>query len=112
MNRIAIGALLASLLLSNGWWAYRLLDAGITQTYMRASFDTTHEQLTQTLAVLQVVGKPNATRTTIIEAARLPNDTVEPYEKDGYVWVGQLGLQFNERGQLIKAVAGIPEGDQ
>lgn len=110
--RIATATLLALLLLSNAWWAYRLVDAAISQTYLRASFDTASEQLTQSLALLQVVAKPGATRTAIIAAARLPTDTIAPFEKDGYVWVGQLGLQFNEQGQFVKAVAGIPEGEK
>jgi hypothetical protein len=50
--QVAIGLLLPALVASNVWWAYRVLDAGITHTYMRASFDTTSEALTQSLAVL------------------------------------------------------------
>ena len=35
-------------------------------------------------------------------AARLPGDTFEPFEKDGFVWIGRIGLKFNDRGQLIE----------
>ncbi len=36
----------------------------------------------------------------------MPNDRTEPYEKEGYVWVGQLGLKFNAQGKFEKAIAG------
>jgi hypothetical protein len=36
----------------------------------------------------------------------MPGDRTEPYEKEGYVWVGQLGLKFNPQGQFEKAIAG------
>jgi hypothetical protein len=83
-----------------------MLDAGVTKTYARASQETTSELLTQTLAISPVVGKKGATRNEIVTAARVPNDRTEPYEKEGFVWVGQLGLKFNTRGQFKKAVAG------
>jgi hypothetical protein len=111
-SRITIVLLVLALVASNAWWAYRVLDAGITHTYMRASFDTTSETLTQALAILQVVAKPGATRSQVLAAAKLPNDPVGPFEKEGYVWVGQLGLQFNEQGQLVKAVTGTSGAGQ
>ena len=104
--RIAIVALVLTLVGSNLWWASQVLDAGITQTYARASQESTSEMLTQTLAVLPVVAKPGASREQVVAAARVPNDRTEPYEKEGYVWVGQLGLKFNQQGQFEKAVAG------
>jgi hypothetical protein len=103
---IAIVALSLTLVASNLWWAYRMLDAGITQTYARASQETTSELLAQTLAILPVVVKAGVTRNEVISAARVPNDQTEPYEKEGYVWVGQLGLKFTQRGQFEKAIAG------
>jgi hypothetical protein len=103
---IAIVALASTLVVSNLWWAYRMFDSGITQTYARASQEATSELLAQTLAILPAVGKAGATRNEIVSAARMPNDQTEPYEKEGYVWVGQLGLKFNPRGQFEKAIAG------
>jgi hypothetical protein len=108
-SRITIILLAVALVASNAWWAYRLLDAGMSQTYLRASYDTTSEVLTQTLAVLPVVAKPGASRAEILAAARIPNDLVGPFEKEGFVWVGQLGLKFDEHGRFVKAVAGPQE---
>jgi hypothetical protein len=103
---IAISALVLTLVGSNLWWASRLLDAGITQTYARASQESTSELLIQTLAVLPVVAKAGASQAQVVEAARLANDRTEPYEKEGYVWVGQLGLKFSPQGQFQRAIAG------
>lgn len=107
---VFVALLLVALIGSNAWWAYRVLDAGVTETYMSASLDTTAELLGQTLALLPVVARPDTTRQDIINAALVKNDPVGPFEKEGYVWVGQLGLQFNAQGKLIKAVtpSGLP----
>jgi hypothetical protein len=101
-----IGALVLILVGSNLWWASRVLDAGISLTYARASEETTSELLTQTLAVLPVVARTGVSREQVVAAARITKDRVEPYEKEGYVWVGQLGLKFNPQGQFEKAIAG------
>ena len=111
-SRLTIVLLVFTLVLSNAWWAYRLLDAGISHTYLRASFDTTSEALMQALAVLQAVAKPGATRNQVLAAAQLPNDRVGPFEKEGYVWVGQLGLQFNEQGYFVKAITGTSDAER
>jgi hypothetical protein len=83
-----------------------LKQAGAFKVPGPDAYETTSELLTQTLAVLPVVGKEGATRNEIVTAARVPNDRTEPYEKEGFVWVGQLGLKFNTRGKFEKAVAG------
>ena len=102
-TKITIIALIVVIIASNVWWAYQLLDAGITLTYTRVSFEDNREALSQTLALLPVVAQPGVTREKIISEARLPGNTFEPFEKDGFVWVGKIGLKFNDRGQLIEA---------
>ncbi len=105
MNRtkIIIIALVVAMIASNGWWAYRLLDSGISLTYTGVSLEDNKQALSQTLALLPVVAQPGITREKIISSARLAGNTSAPFEKDGFVWVGKIGLKFNERGQLIEA---------
>ena len=105
-SRITIVSLAIALVASNVWWAFQVFDAGVTHTYMRASHESTSELLTQTLALLPVVVKPGATRSEVLSAAIVPGDSTPPFEKEGFVWVGGLGLQFNEQGQFVRAVAG------
>ena len=108
-TKIALLVSTAALIGTNAWWASRVLDAGISQTYLRASFDTADEMLKQTLAILPVVAKPDSLRSEVIAAAQKAAAPIEPYEKDGYTWVGQLGLKFNEQGRFLHATSEVPE---
>jgi hypothetical protein len=104
MSKIKLTIVLLSIALvaSNVWWACRLLDAGVTQTYLGVSLDDNKEALNQTLSLLPIVANPNASRAKIILAAQAPIKNSESYEKDGFVWIGKIGLKFNERGRLVE----------
>ncbi len=99
----AIVLLVVTLVASNLWWAYRLLDTGVTQTYMGVALDDNKQALAQTLALLPVVARPGVSRSEVLAAARSAEPSAAPFEKDGFVWVGNVGLKFNERGQLVEA---------
>jgi hypothetical protein len=101
--RIAIVGLVVALVASNAWWAYHALDHGITLTYMGVSLDDNKEALSQTLAILPVVATANASREGVLAAARLPGDKSEAFEKDGFVWIGKIGLKFDSKGQFLQA---------
>ncbi len=103
MGRLTIVLLVIALVGSNAWWAYRTLDASVTQSYIGASLDDNKQALTQTLALLPVAARAGVSRSEILAAARLPGSEDEPYEKDGFVWVGKIGLKFHEQGQLTEA---------
>jgi hypothetical protein len=98
----AIGVLVLALLASNAWWAYRSIDRGLSYSYLEASYSTTSELLKQTVAVVNVGLDTRPTREQAIRAAQLGDPTNNAYEKEGYVWVGQLGMKFNAQGQLTK----------
>jgi hypothetical protein len=49
-----------------------------------------------------VVAEPGATREPVLEAAGS-----EPFEKDGFVWVGHLGLRFDDDGRPLEAVPSV-----
>lgn len=69
---------------------------------MGVSLEDNKEALSQTLAVLSVVAQKGATREKIIAAALMKGDKKDIFEKDGFVWVGKIGLKFNEHGQLLE----------
>ena len=102
-TKLAIALLVVALVGSNAWWAYRALDAGVTQTYLGVSLDDNKQALAQTLKLLPVVARAGVSRAHIVAGASLPGDHDEPFEKDGFVWVGKIGLKFNEQGQLVEA---------
>lgn len=110
--RISVIALIVALVVSNVWLATRVLDAGITQKYMSISYETTAELLNQTLAVLSVAAMPGVSREEVIAAAKSKGDSTAPFEKDGYIWVGQLGLQFNEQGRFVMATTSSSRGNR
>lgn len=105
-SRLIIFLLSLSLVLSNAWWSYQTLDLGLSYHYLQESFQLKSAQLTQTLSMLPVVANPDASKDDVISSARLRDRKTTPYEKEGFVWVDRLGLQFNDEGRLIKAVDG------
>ena len=103
-STIVISLLVLVLLASNAWWAYSSIDAGVTRTYLNDSLTETQVALRQTLAILPVVAASPQDRTGIVEAARRSGDGGDTFEKDGYLWVGRLGLRFGSDGRLTKVV--------
>jgi hypothetical protein len=102
---IAISLLAITLVVTNAWWAYRLLDAGVSYTYQGASLEENQQALSQALAIIKVLGTNNASREQIVQAAQAAWPSTEPFEKDGYLWVGRLGLRFSQAGHLVEAVS-------
>ena len=105
-SRVIISLLPLGLVGSNLWWAYQALDIGVTLTYLQDSFGGQSVMLNQTLSMLPVAADPEASPSEVIAAAQLLDHHKSPHEKDGFICVGQLGLQFNDEGRLIKAVNG------
>lgn len=103
---IAISLLGITLVVTNAWWTYRLLDAGVSYTYQGASLEENQQALSQALAIIKVLGTNNASREQIVQAAQAAWPSTEPFEKDGYLWVGRLGLRFSQAGHLVEAVSG------
>ena len=101
----AVVALAILLVLSNIFWAYRLLDAGISYTYLESSFETANNAALQALAILPEVASPSVTRQSIIDAAIRARPGSDVFEKEGFVWVGAIGLRFDENGRLAEARA-------
>lgn len=106
-STVVISLLAVALVLSNGWWAYRTLDTGITNTYQSASLEDSQQALAQALAVINANAGTKPSREEIIAAAQAAWPAVEPFEKNGYLWVGRLGLRFNEAGRLVEVIAGV-----
>ena len=101
--RVIISLLSLSLILSNAWWAYQALDVGISYTYLQKSFRGKSALLAQTLSMLPVAADPNASKAEVIAAAQML-DGQTPHEKEGFVWVGQLGLRFDNEGRLVEVI--------
>jgi hypothetical protein len=95
---VAISLLAVALVLSNGWWAYRVLDAGVTRTYQSASLEEAQQALAQALAVIKANAGPDPTREQVISAAQAAWPAVEPFEKDGYCALAALAFDSTRQG--------------
>jgi hypothetical protein len=104
---LLISFLVVALVATNALWAYRTLDLGVTLTYQGASLEENQQALSQALAIIKASGNPNVNRSQIVEAAKRAWPSSEPFEKEGYLWVGRLGLRFNNNGRLVEAVSGF-----
>lgn len=100
-TRVLILALVLTLLASNAWWAYHAVDSAVTASHRYTTLREHREALAQALAVLPVASRPGATRTQILDAARGAAPSLEPFEKDGLTWIGQLGFRFPDDGTLL-----------
>jgi len=100
---LVIIALAVLLVASNAWWAYRLLDTGVSATYREVSLENHRAALGQILAIIPIAVRPGATRAEILRAAQKDGNP-EVFEKDGYVWVGRVGLKFDGAGHLVEVV--------
>lgn len=101
-SRIVITSLLFALLSSNAFWAYTTLDSGVTATYQEVTLRENREALDQILAVVPVLTKKDSSKAEILNAAKHPYLTNEPFKKDGAIWVGRLGFVFTEQNHLIE----------
>lgn len=104
---IAISLLTAALLMSNAWWAYRHVDIAVTRAYQSAAMEESQQALAQALAVIHASALPHPSKASVVQAAHAAWPAGEPFERDGYLWVGRLGLRFDEAGKVIEAVAGF-----
>lgn len=102
--KIAIIGLSVTLVISNCWWAYVVYDQMITKMYHDDSFRTSQRALKQCIRLLPIVAN-DSTRDEVVAAARDKNGS-EPFEKEGFLWVDELGLKFDEKGRLVQVVPG------
>lgn len=102
--RISIIVFSIALIGTNVWWAYNALDNGVTLTYLEDSMQHAARGFNQSVAIIPLVAN-GAGREEIIAAALKASDLdIEPFEKDGYIWVGELGIKFNAAGKLTEVV--------
>ncbi|MEO7432227.1 MAG: hypothetical protein ABIR62_09400 [Dokdonella sp.] len=103
-SKVTIFALILALATSNGWWLYHSLDVGVVLTHQDVSLRDNREALAQVLAILPLVIHSGADRPHVLMAASGAAQHFDSFEKDGYVWVGALGLKFDDGGHLLEAV--------
>ena len=106
MKRPSVGVLvlILALVISNGWWFLNALDAAHAAFDRDRYLQDHHEALKQTLAILPVVAGPHPSRLAILDSARRAANDPDSFEKDGFIWVGSLGLRFDQEDRLREVV--------
>jgi hypothetical protein len=97
---IAIALLSATLVVTNLWWAYKVLDAGVSNAYLAVSYEDNKQALAQVIALVPILANGNASREEIIAVAQGAASDPDSFEKEGFVWVGRIGLRFGPNGEL------------
>ena len=98
-----IAALALVLVASNAYWLYSLLDSGVSYSYLHDSYRTARTTAVQALAVLPIAARVNSSPAEVVAAAARADGNAKPFEKEGYTWVGDLGLKFGLDGRLVDA---------
>ena len=88
---------------SNLVWAYMMVDDGVSYSYLEDSYNHARRTAVQAIAVISAASRDSATRQSVIDAASSAGSGGRIFEKDGFVWVGDIGLRFNEAGRLVEA---------
>ncbi len=103
---VAIVLLSAFLVGSNLFWAYTVLytvlDGGVSYTYLQDSYQEARGTALQAIAVISEVSRDTATRQSVVDAAIRAQPGAEPFEKEGFIWVGNIGLRFDDSGTLVE----------
>lgn len=103
--KFAIVFLLLALIASNAFWLYLAVDAGVSRSYREVVLRDYREALSQALAILPIAAAPGATPERVVAAAAAAVDATDSFEKEGFIWVGSLGLKFGRDGRLVEAAA-------
>jgi hypothetical protein len=84
---------------SNLWWFFQTFDHAITDHYREDQMGLTQRALDDALLLAPLAAAGLEREELISEAERLYED--DSFEKDSCVWVGNLGLKFDEDDRLI-----------
>lgn len=98
-SKIAVGVCLILLVISNAFWLHAAIDDGVTQKYEGQVIYELSNSKKQAEGMLgkALAGKNKVEVTTL--ASQFTD--LEPFEKDGCLWVGWYGFKFNPDGELV-----------
>lgn len=90
--------LLVLLIASNAFWFVQMLDKATTESYRNDSLVALSDEKKQATDMLSqlIIGQPKADIVALFTAEQQE----ESFEKDGCLWIGHFGFQFNEQDRL------------
>ncbi len=99
---IAIVLLGIALFASNAFWYAVVVDQSISADHRGVSLDDHRMALKQLRALAPVAARADATPAQVVRAATDAAAAGESFEKEGYTWIGALGLRFDAAGRLVE----------
>jgi hypothetical protein len=102
-NTLAIVNLSVVLIGTNAYWIYAFIDTAIGLQYSRLAFQQSSQALKQAIG-LPIVARSDATPTKVVEELKKISKA-DSFEKDGFTWIGRLGLKFDRDGRVSEAAA-------
>ena len=98
----AVLILAIALLGTNGWWLHQSIDAGVTNKYQGQMMYERTGMLKQLISVTPELST-SKTKNEIITIVKKSTD-LEPFDKEDVIWIGWIGLKFNDEDRLIKVI--------
>ena len=102
-----IAGLTVALVGTNAFWLYKTIDSAVSYSYLNDSYRAARSSAQQAFAVLPVAARPGSSQADVVAAAVRAGDVAEPFEKDGYTWVGDIGLKFGSDGRVVDAMPSV-----
>ena len=87
---------------TNGWWLYNAIDAGVTKKYQDQMMYERYGMLEQLISITPELAS-NKNKNEIVAIVKKSTDS-EPFGKEGAVWIGWVGLQFNDKDKLVNVI--------
>ena len=109
-STIAILGLSAVLIATNVFWLYKMVDAGISYTYLQTSYEDARGTALQAMALLPEVASQSTTRQAAIDAVQRVQPEAMPFDKDGFVWVGDDHQKSKCPRKYTEHLQGLPVG--
>ena len=95
--KAAVGGLVALLVASNAFWAFQVMDQGVTVFYRDKQIDELEKTQTQLMAMIPALTQ-GMKKKEILE--RVKPLVGEPFDKEGCTWLGWTGLKFTHNNTL------------
>lgn len=100
--KIATFVLTIALIGSNGCWFLTAIDAGVTNKYQRQMMYERTGMLKQLISVIPDLSSGKSKKEIVAIVKRRTD--LEPFDKEGAVWVGWIGLKFDEKDTLVNVL--------
>jgi len=84
---------------TNVYWLNQSIDTAVTEKYSEQQVYELQNALREAILLIPKINADMEKNVIVAEAEQI--SASKSFEKDGCVWVGFLGLKFNDKDQLV-----------